>query len=370
MKRKLQLIIIATLLYSCFYGVHAYAQEENPSQEFLRGKVLQIQKEGEKEVGGYIQPFQHVVIQTDDAGKDGKKLYLEHGGVVSIEENEKVKEGENVVLAKVHGVEKDSFFIIDKYRLTPIIIIALIFLLTVFIFAGIKGLSSIVGLVFSVLILALYIVPRIIAGADPLLTSLTGATVITCVSIFLAHGFKKRTVIAVVSTLLLLVTAAITAVIFVSAAKLFGTGSDAAYAIQLSALKDVDLRGLLLGGIIIGVLGVLDDVTTAQAAAVDEIHKANPKLTFKELYARGMSVGKEHMVSMVNTLVLAYAGVSLPLFLLFTLNEGQPLWVIFNSEFIAEEIIRTLVGSLVLILAVPFTTLLTTYVMKRAPHRF
>ena len=122
-----------------------------------------------------------------------------------------------------------------------------------------------------------------------------------------------------------------------------------------------NLRGLLLGGIILGALGVLDDITTGQAAAVDELRRANPAFPVRELYRRGLSVGTEHITSLVNTLFLAYAGASLPLFILFTIYDEAPLWVTLNSEFIAEELVRTLVGSVALILAVPITTILASF---------
>jgi uncharacterized membrane protein len=123
----------------------------------------------------------------------------------------------------------------------------------------------------------------------------------------------------------------------------------------------------LLGGIIIGALGVLDDITTGQVAAVEEIHSANPKLPFKELYVRGISVGQEHIASLVNTLVLAYVGASFPLFLLLTINNEVPLWVRFNNEGIAEEVVRTLVGSTALIFAVPIATFLAAFFYEGRP---
>jgi uncharacterized membrane protein len=134
--------------------------------------------------------------------------------------------------------------------------------------------------------------------------------------------------------------------------------------LQFGQLQQVNLRGLLLGGIIIGCLGVLDDITTAQTAAIDEIGKANPKMTFKELHRAGISVGREHIASLINTLALAYVGASLPLLLLFTVQEESPFWVVLNSEFLAEEIIRTLVGSSTLLFAVPITTWLAAYFFR------
>jgi uncharacterized membrane protein len=220
------------------------------------------------------------------------------------------------------------------------------------------------GLVASAAIIVWFIVPRIIGGADPLWTSLLGCIAIACVSLFLAHGFNKRTGIAFAATLITLGISAFAAVEAVSFTHLFGMGSEESLYV-LGDLPGLSLKGLLLGGIMLGLLGVLDDITTAQSAVVDELKQANPELDFKELYRRGLSVGREHIASLINTLFLAYAGVALPLFLLFSLNKGQPLWTVFNNEMIAEEIVRTLVGSACLILAVPITTALAAYAFRK-----
>ena len=123
-----------------------------------------------------------------------------------------------------------------------------------------------------------------------------------------------------------------------------------------------------LGGIIIGALGVLDDITTAQTATIDELSKANHTLSQRELFTRGMSVGKEHVASLINTLALAYAGASLPILLLFYTNTDTPAWVTVNSEFIAEEIVRTLVGSMALLLAVPISSFLAAHAFAFGKH--
>ena len=155
------------------------------------------------------------------------------------------------------------------------------------------------------------------------------------------------------------------AIMFVSAGKLLGLGSEQAFYLQFGSLETVNLQGLLLGGIILGALGVLDDVATTQSATVEELKRANPNLSFQELYRGGSSVGREHITSLVNTLFLAYAGASLPVFLFFLTKKPQPRGGTLNTEFIAEEVIRTLVGSISLILAVPITTLLAAYYFSK-----
>jgi uncharacterized membrane protein len=144
----------------------------------------------------------------------------------------------------------------------------------------------------------------------------------------------------------------------VSLTRLFGYGTSDSAVLSFGYQAGIDMRGILLAGIIIGTLGVLDDVTTSQTEAVTQLRAANSSLSTRELFVRAMAIGRHHIASLVNTLVLAYAGSSLPLFLLFSLNQADPWWVILNSEFIAEEIVRTLVGSSILILAVPLATII------------
>jgi uncharacterized membrane protein len=148
---------------------------------------------------------------------------------------------------------------------------------------------------------------------------------------------------------------------FVKISKLLGLGSEGAFYLQGNAGVSLNFQGILISSIIIGMLGVLDDVTTAQSATVEELKKAQPNLGRKNLYKHAISVGKEHIASLVNTLALAYVGASLTLFLLLATNEAQPFWVVLNSEFLAEEIVRMLAGSVALILAVPISTLLAVF---------
>lgn len=328
---------------------------EFPADEFYRGRVTEILEEGTQEVGGLSQPFQRLKIEITSGKEKGTTQEILYGRDVTIVEDQKFAVGDGVVLVKIYSIDGPSYFLMDGYRVPALFTALAIFIFLVIIMARLKGVASLLGLLFTVLVLMFYIIPRIMSGANPLTVSLTGAFIIAVVSLYLAHGFSRRTSIALGSTVVSLGLSALLAVAFVSMGRLFGLGSEEAFFVQVTPTATINLRGLLLGGIIIGALGVLDDITTAQTAAVDEIHKANPTLSTKELYRRGLSVGKEHISSLVNTLVLAYAGASLPLFLLFSLNE-QPWWVVLNSEHIAEEVIRTLVGSSTLVLAVPIAT--------------
>lgn len=348
-KFLLTLVICSYFFISTLQSVQAQAVDQ---LTFYQGVVTTIEETQHLEIGGYPEVNQSLTVRLQDGQTVPAKYILPLG----VEESQLLKAGERVVVAQLPQ-ENDSFIVTDRYRLTTVMAILAIFFILIVAFAGLRGLTALIGLCFSLFLILFVIVPQIASGADPMLVSLVGSFVIGGISLYLAHGFNTRTSIALVSTFLTLVLAIVAAISFVSMSKLLGLGSEETLELQYSPLTHINLRGLLLAGIIIGALGVLDDITTAQTAAVEEIHKANRKLDFQEVYQRGMSVGREHITSLVNTLALAYAGASLPTLLLFTVYP-QPIWVTMNSELIVEEIIRTVVGSVALTLAVPITTFL------------
>lgn len=335
-----------------------------PEEEFVRGRAVEILSQGDPVAEGYSETVQLVRVQLLTGAERGRTVEAEFGMPSTPETGQGVRVGETLVIARALEEGSVNYYVVDRYRLPPMFLILALFLTLAVAFARLKGLTSTIGLAISILVLAKFVVPQILAGRNPLAVSLIAAVVMALVSIYLAHGISRRTTVALVSTLATLALSALLAILFVSLTRLFGSGSEEAIYLQLAPLGDLNLRGLLLGGIILGALGVLDDITTGQAAAVDEIGRADPSLPPRELVARGLSVGREHIAALVNTLVLAYAGASLPLFLLFSLGQDQPLWVTLNSEFIAEEVIRTLVGSVALILAVPITTTLAAYTLR------
>lgn len=185
-------------------------------------------------------------------------------------------------------------------------------------------------------------------------------------TMYLAHGFSRKTTLSILSTFISLCITGILAVVSVQLAHLTGLGTEDANALKFGPTGSINPKGLLLGGIIIGTLGVLDDVTTGLTASIYELTKVDKKLPFRSLFRSGLEVGKEHIVSLVNTLVLAYAGAALPVFLILVLNPNHvPLWVILNSELIMEEVVRTIAGSIGLVSAVPITAFLASKFHKR-----
>lgn len=362
-----KLIAIALLVFLFTLGLAvSQVAAQGEAENYYRAKVVQILEEGETEVLGFKNPYQKLVIEFLSGPKTGEALELEHGRVYTIGENQMVAAGDLVVINATDNDGQTVYWIADKYRLQPIIWIAALFVVLVLFISRLKGLGSLLGMILSLLVIVRYIVPQILTGADPLLVSLAGGLFIMFTTMYLAHGYSRQTTIAIIATFLTLALTGFLAYFFVIAARLTGMGSEEAYSLSFGPTQIINLRGLLLGGIIIGVLGVLDDVTTTQAAAVYELAEVAKKSTFMTLFRRGMNIGREHVSSLVNTLIMAYAGAALPIFIFFVLNPtGQPAWVIINNEMIAEEVIRSLTGSFGLVLAVPLTTALSAWAVLK-----
>jgi uncharacterized membrane protein len=332
--------------------------------QFVRGRVVRVVEEHVRDIAGIEHVVADLEVRIAAGGGRGQTVRASYVVAVPGQEPVRIHPGDGVVLVRSLDPSAGGYEVVDRDRLPALAVGFLVFLAVALATSRFRGVTAVLGLGISLLVLARFVVPQIVAGANPLAVTLLGAVAIALVSIYLAHGMSRRTTVALAGTLLTLGIAAASAIAFVAMARLSGAGSEEAIYLQIGYLETVNLRGLLLGGILLGALGVLDDITTAQAAAVEEISRANPALTASELYRRGLSVGREHIVGLINTLVLAYAGASLPLFVLFTLNPDQPLWITLNSEFVAEEIVRTLVGSLALILAVPITTFLAARFLR------
>lgn len=270
------------------------------------------------------------------------------------------KKGDKVLLQKLQVGDSEKYIITDYYRAD-----FLVFLFIVFVFLSIligkkHGFYSLIGMVFSFLVIFKFILPQIVVGRNPVFITVIASLFIIPVTFYLSHGFNKKTHIAIVSTFIALVFTSLLTAVSVNLANLTGYSSDEAMFLQISDTT-INMKGILLAGIIIGLLGVLDDVTVSQASIVEQLKKSNRDYSTLEIYKIAMKVGRDHIASMTNTLVLVYAGASLPLLLMF-INNPQPFGQVISIELIADEIVRTLIGSIGLILAVPLTTLLASMV--------
>ncbi len=272
------------------------------------------------------------------------------------------KEGDAVVLTK-EG-ENGEYYISSFVRRNDLLVLFAIFILLAVVIGGLRGVASLAGLAISFLVVLKFLIPQISAGYDPVLISILSSLIIIPATFYLSHGLNKKTTAAIVGTLVSLIITGLLAYYFVSSANITGYASDEAGFLKAVGIVDVNMQALVLAGIIIGLLGVLDDITVAQSAVVEQIYSANKDLGKQEIFKRSMQVGKDHIASMVNTLVLVYAGASLPLLLLFT-SDPQPITQLVNYELLAEEITRMLLGSIGLILAVPVTTAIAAFWFSR-----
>lgn len=256
-----------------------------------------------------------------------------------------------------------SYQYADADRRTMLLVLGLVFAVAVVGLGRMRGVAALVGLLLSVALLLGFILPAIVAGEDAVLVALVGGGAIAMISLYLAHGYNSLTHVAALGAFSALVLTTGLSWLVIAVANFSGLVTEEAF--FLLSIPELDLNGLLLAGVVLGAIGALDDVTVTQASAVLEVHQANPELSEHDLYQAGSRVGRDHIVSTVNTLLLAYAGASLPLLLFFTISE-QSLGVIANSEVVAVEIVRTLVGSMGLVAAVPVTTFLASRVVKQS----
>lgn len=364
---------IAAVILVCVSAAPTYAaiSPVAPADTHHRARVTEILEEGVRDTNGMSVPYQTVLVRFTGGALSGREVTVQHGSVFTIRKDQFVRPGQYVVVLQTTDEEgAPAFQIIDTYRLDTLLPFLAVFIVLVLLLSRWRGLGAIAGMAISLLVIAGFIVPQILAGGDPLLISITGGIIIMITTIYLAHGFSVQTTLALIATSITLILTGLMSVWLVNVLNLSGLGSEDAYSLKLSQFGNINFRGLLMGGILIGALGVLDDVTTGLAAAVFELHRTDPKLTLGKLMRSGMRIGQEHVSSLVNTLVLAYAGVSLPLFIILITNpNGYPLWSILNSEMMMEEIIRTLAGSFGLLFAVPLTTYLTAWYLTRAAHK-
>ncbi|WP_344154022.1 YibE/F family protein [Kribbella yunnanensis] len=269
-----------------------------------------------------------------------------------------VEVGQSIML----GVQTDAKDIADRYqyvdhdRSKPLLILAAVFALAVVALSRWRGFAALIALAVTAVMLTQFILPAILKGSNPLLVAVVGGTVIMAIALFLTHGINAESSIALSGTIAALGMTVVLGWFFTKFCQLTGLASDGASAAKQFA-PNLSLTGLLVAGMVIGALGVLDDVTVTQAAAVWELSAANPSASRAELISAGLRIGRTHVASVVNTLVLAYAGAAMPVLITFAI-QGLPGQYVLSTEMVAMEVVRGLVGSLGIIAAVPLTTTL------------
>lgn len=331
----------------------AYAQTAYEElQDTIRAEVVEVESERVEHIPGTSAS---TTVQTVNA----QLLEGENEGAVVTFENDLIPlaAGDDIFLSHIRTVNGDEFYILkDVNRQTELLMLVALFIFLLVWFAGRQGIRALASLSLSIGAILFLLIPALLAGYDPVLASLAIAGVILALALFGTHGINPRSLTAFGGTFAAVLATSIIAWIFVGAMRLTGFGSDASVYLNFATNGTLDFAGLLLGSIIIGILGILDDVSITQASVVQELKGSNAAFTVRELYRRAIRVGRDHVGSLVNTLALAYVGAALPLVLLFATSDA-PLAFTLNQEVIAAELARIIVGSIGIILAVPLTTL-------------
>lgn len=360
----MQKILTWSLLFVLFFvcaAPHALLAQEIFSEDrgIWRGEVVEIVEEKVDTIPGTDTEHLYQTIRAKVL--DGPKK----DNVITIENDYlKLEVGDKFYFNySVHIDGTEMYGILNIDRTSSLFFLIGLFVLAVIVFGGWQGVRSLFALAGSFFAIFYVLMPGILAGWSPLFASVLVASGILFAAIFFTHGFNRESAVAYGGTMIAVFLTAVLAQSSVHFTNLSGFAEDASVYLNLNTRGTLDFTALLIGAIIIGVLGVLDDIAVTQAAVVTELYGSNPSMTRREAYRRALRVGREHVGALVNTLVLAYTGTSLPLLLHFYLtasNVGSAI----NTELFATEIVRTIVGSLGLILVVPIVTLLAVFYLK------
>ena len=363
--KKIYIMIALAALLFPFFSQADEIKEETTNFKSEVIEVLQVE-EKIREDGTKFKQQDLKLLGLEGAWKNKEMIYK---GISDIEVANAnfYKPGDKVYVEK-HADEfgQDIFYVVDFVRSGYLYILFIIFILAVLLVGKSKGLKALISLFLSFVVIIKFILPQILNGRDPFLISLIGGLVILGIIIYLTEGFKRKSHIAVLSVLISLSATLILSVIFTKLTKLSGLAQEeAAFLIGVGNVE-INFQGLLLAGFIIGAIGVLDDIIVGQIEAVEQIREANPNLPTKKVFQLAYKVGNTHLGAIVNTLFLTYAGAALPLLLLFVINQNSGLTFnrLINTEIVSTEIVRTLVGSIGVMLSMPIATFLASIKLK------
>lgn len=367
-------LFLFLLLFFCGGAIPlGFAQEfqdaEISSHETLEAVVQSVVTEE-----GMDEEMQRtrILLQVTKGSLKGQEIEIVQNDFILTNRREFVPGDEVMISRETYAAGEEQFFIIDYVRSDSLFWLALIFFILVIAIGRWRGAASLLGMGISFLVIFYFLLPQILQGRNPVLIALLSSALIAPCTFYFSHGFNRKTTVAILGTLVTFVVIGFLADFFVDAANLSGFADEEASFLQAARGGVLNMKGILLAGMIIGILGILDDITISQAAIVQELKAAKEKISFRELYFRAMRIGRDHIASLVNTLILVYTGAALPLLLLF-LDDQSSFSQIINYENVAEEIVRTLIGSIGLVLAVPITTLLACFFLNKvttdeSPH--
>ncbi|MGM0396951.1 MAG: YibE/F family protein [Bacillota bacterium] len=364
MKKILSLLLLAIILIAGNTSIAADMETEFINLT-TKGTVLQA-SEIEERPEDFLS-VQYVTVRID-SGKykdeivDIENVLSDHAYYDII-----VKEGQKVSLMIEEYPDGDyNVYISDYYRIDSIIYLLATFMILIVFIGRSKGIKSLISLGITISAVLFVMLPLILQGVNPILVSVATAVFVTVITIFLVSGINHKSISAIAGTSIGVIVAGVISFVVGNQANLTGlSAEEATMLLYIPQGIEFNFRHLLFAGIIMGALGAAMDVGISIASAIDEIHKANPNLTQRRLFRSGMNVGKDVMGTMVNTLILAYMGTSIPMLLLFMAYETE-LSQVFNMDVIATEIVRSLSGSIGLVLTIPLTAMIASYYTKKS----
>ncbi len=362
MKKIAILFLVTVILLSPFETIRAQADLIADQVTLMKARVLEIEDAGKKYIEGTDaeSTFQTIRVEILDGAEKGKTVTVEND-YLNLEKGE--------VFYLMHTVDQfsglDFYAVNDPYRLPQLGLLVGLFLFVVLIFGGKQGLRGLASLIGSFLFIFYLLLPGVLQGYSPLLITVAVSSLIIVLGSYITHGFTRTTSAAVIGMISTVTLTGLLAYFMVNYTRLSGFSSDEIVYLNLNFGGTLDVIGLLLGGIIIGLLGVLYDAAIGQSVSVEELTRIAPHVSRKLIYQRAIRIGREHIGALVNTLAIAYVGASLPLLLLFYQTSTGTMGHIINTEIFATEIVRIMIGSIGLVLAVPITTLVSVWMLVK-----
>ena len=360
-------ILVILLLISLSFGVYPYEEEYNTSEEFAKGRIIEIHEEQlDQEISaGIIENYQRVLVEITSGEYKGKNVMIDNNFIDSPGYELYVREGDRVLLTVLSNAEGfQEAYIVDFVRDRYIYLLGGIFCILMLAIGRTSGVKSLLSLIITFAVIYKIMIPQIFAGRSPVMVAVVSATIISLITYLIVSGFSRKALSAFLGTGIGLVFAALLALFISNAANLTGFSTEESRMLfYVPEFADANMQGILLGGIIIGALGAIMDVCMSIASSIEEIAGAGEKMSFAGLFRSGMNVGNDIMGTMTNTLVLAYTGASLPLLLLL-LAYDLPLLHLINFEMLADEIIRALIGTIALVIAIPITAAISAFLLK------
>ena len=353
-------ILFLLVVFLIIFPFQLRAQDNlQPNIITVKARVTEIVSEGTENSGDLngsgTSPTQDIKVVIEEGKDSGKIVELTNDYVM-------LKVGDLFYLNEAPNPDGTVAYNVNApYRLGALFFFFVIFLILVFLFGGVQGIRGLISLGGSLVLIIFILVPSILHGFSPIIASLGVASLIIIVGSYITHGFNKTTTAAVIGMIITVIITGAVAYYAINLTHLTGADENAIYLSSNSNIN-IDLIGLLFGGIMIGLLGVLYDVAISQAISVEELNKVAPNLKRWAIYSRAIRIGKEHIGALVGTLAIAYVGVSLPLILLYS-KSSTSFAVTINQEIFSTEILRILISSIGLILAVPITTTLAIYII-------